>query len=471
MVEPDIRILIVDDDEDICEMLSQLIQKEGFKAVVANDGEPALKAIRSFSPDVVLLDMQMPEMDGTVVLQKIQASDPDLPVIIITAYGKIRGAVEAIRAGAHGYLAKPFDHNEVIQAVHRALKERQLKQKLKHLSSQLRKDNPLRETMGPSDAVGQLIVKVNRVAKSNFTVIIQGETGSGKEVIASAIHNASLRSKAPFIPVDCGAIPETLLESELFGHEKGAFTGAHAKKSGKIAEADGGTLFLDEVPNLPLASQAKLLRVIQEKKIYPVGASRPVKVDVRLLTASNRDLYELTKSEHFRSDLFFRLNEFTIKIPALRERKEDILYLAKRFLDITNFELNKNIKGFSESAIEALMGFNWPGNVRELRSTIRQSVLLADEVVTEKHLDIRKRLPETLKSLHSGVKYMPSAETSLKEIVRQNTVVLEREILRQTLKRTGGNKAKAARLLQIDYKTIHTKLKLLGLKNNGGDYE
>ncbi|MBC8247337.1 MAG: sigma-54-dependent Fis family transcriptional regulator, partial [Deltaproteobacteria bacterium] len=283
MVEPDIRILIVDDDEDICEMLSQLIQKEGFKAVVANDGEPALKAIRSFSPDVVLLDMQMPEMDGTVVLQKIQASDPDLPVIIITAYGKIRGAVEAIRAGAHGYLAKPFDHNEVIQAVHRALKERQLKQKLKHLSSQLRKDNPLRETMGPSDAVGQLIVKVNRVAKSNFTVIIQGETGSGKEVIASAIHNASLRSKAHFIPVDCGAIPETLLESELFGHEKGAFTGAHAKKSGKIAEADGGTLFLDEVPNLPLASQAKLLRVIQEKKIYPVGASRPVKIDIRLL--------------------------------------------------------------------------------------------------------------------------------------------------------------------------------------------
>lgn len=468
-MEKGARILIVDDDRDICSMLSRLVCREGFKPFLAYDGEPALEMIRTQSPDAVLLDIKMPGMDGKEVLRKVQSMDPDLPVIMVTAYSDLRGAVAAIKAGAHDYLSKPFEHDEVIRVIHRALKERELKRRLKHLSSHLRKDSPLREIMGPSDAVGQLIEMVHRVAKSDFTVIILGETGSGKEVVARAVHNTSFRSKNPFVPVDCGAIPETLLESELFGHEKGAFTSAQLKRSGKIIKAGNGTLFLDEISNLPLSSQAKLLRVLQEKSVYPVGAAEPTKVDARFLVASNLDLYDLTKSGVFRKDLFFRLNEFALKVPPLRERREDILYLAKRFLDITNSELNKHVKGFSEPALEALLDFDWPGNVRELRSTIRQAVLMADEVITDNHLNIRgsaslqSDFSHGLSTDDDGV---PWGDTSLKEIVKKNTLAVEREVLTRMLKYTGGNKAKAARLLKIDYKTIHTKTKQLGIQQN-----
>ena len=463
MPEPDARILIVDDDTEICSMLSLLMQREGFKTFTANDGESALKAISSLSPDAMLLDIKMPGMDGREVMKHLEELAPYLPVVIITAHGEIRGAVEAIRAGAHDYLAKPFEHNEVVRVVHRALAEGRLKRKVKNLTSRLNKDSPLRETMGPSDAVGKLISMINRVASSNFAVIIEGETGSGKEIIAHALHNGSSHPKGPFIPVDCGAIPEALVESELFGHDKGAFTGADRKKTGKIVRANGGTLFLDEISNLPLASQAKLLRVLQENKVYPVGASTPVKVNIRLLTATNQALYSLVESGRFRRDLFFRLNEFAINIPPLRARQEDIIYLAKRFLDITNAELNKNVTGFSDSAIEALLSFSWPGNVREFSSTIRRAVLMADNVITENELNIKKNPHDLRRGRFSDNKATPSDNLSLKAIVRQNTVAVEREVLTQALKQTGGNKAEAARMLKIDYKTIHVKVKKLGI--------
>jgi two-component system nitrogen regulation response regulator GlnG len=271
--------------------------------------------------------------------------------------------------------------------VHQALSEAKLKLKVRELSTKLQEDNPLKESMGPSDAVSRIISEVNRVAESDFTVVIVGETGSGKEVIARAIHQASSRSKASFIAVDCGAIPETLLESELFGHERGAFTGAEIQKPGKFELAQGGTLFLDEISNMPIGSQAKLLRVLQEKKVYRVGGTKPISVNVRLLVASNQDLHDLTASGSFRRDLFYRLNEFSIVVPSLRERKEDIPYLAKKFLDSANAELKKNVKGFSESALNVLFNYTWPGNVRQLRSTIRRATLLADEMIAEKHLD------------------------------------------------------------------------------------
>jgi len=349
------RILIVDDEKEICTLLSRLVKEEGFNTMVAHDGKAALKLIISESPDVLLVDFKMPGMDGMELLKRAEEIDSDLPVIMITAYADIKGAVEAMRMGAHDYLAKPFENLEVIRVVRRALTERNFKRKLSHLTSELQETHNLREMMGTSDVIYQLIFEVNRVAKSDFTVLIQGETGTGKELVARAIHDASPRSGGAFIPVDCGAIPETLLESELFGHERGAFTDAKFQKPGKIELARGGTMFLDEIPNMPLGSQAKILRVLQEKKVYRVGSSKPIDIDVRLLVASNKDLFNLTESESFRSDLFFRLNEFTITVPPLRERKEDIRYLVKRFLDITNAELNKNVKGFSESAIEDLM--------------------------------------------------------------------------------------------------------------------
>jgi len=317
--------------------------------------------------------------------------------------------------------------------------------------------------MGPSDAVARLVSEVNRVAQSDFTVIIIGETGSGKEVVARAIYDSSSRSKGPFIPVDCGAIPETLLESELFGHERGAFTGAEIQKPGKFEIAQGGTIFLDEISNMPLGSQAKLLRVLQEKKVYRVGGNKPINVDVRLLVASNQDLHELALSSSFRRDLFYRLNEFTIYIPPLRDRKEDIPYLAKRFLDNANTELSKQIKGFSESAINVLFGYNWPGNVRQLRSIIRRASLLADDLITEKHLEL-KRVDVPGMAFTPKVQGAPWKNLSLKEILQQSITAVEREVLDQVLKQTGGNKAKAARLLQIDYKTIHEKVKKLGIQ-------
>jgi len=461
----------VDDEKDICVLLSRLVRKEGLKALAAYDGETALKLIVSERPDVLLVDFKMPGIDGMELLKRTKEIDSDLPVIMITAYADIKGAVEAMRAGAHDYLAKPFENLEVIRVVHRALTERNLKRKLSHLTSELQETHSLREMMGTSDVIYQLIFETNRVAKSDFTVLIQGETGSGKELVARAIHDASPRSGGAFVPVDCGAIPETLLESELFGHEKGAFTDAKFQKPGKIELARGGTLFLDEISNMPLGSQAKILRVLQEKKVYRVGSSKPIDIDVRLLVASNKDLFALTESGSFRPDLFFRLNEFTITVPPLRERKEDIHYLVKRFLDITNAELNKNVKGFSESAIEDLMAFDWPGNVRQLRSTIRRGVLMADDLITEKNLDIMKRMPKTISAFSLKNQEILSKNLSLKEIVRQNTKAIERQILKQALNHTGGNKAKAARMLQVDYKTIHTKIKQLGISTNGGQYE
>ncbi len=456
------RILIVDDDNDICEIISHLVKKEGFETFVAHDGDTALKMLASEKPDMLLTDNKMPGMDGKELLKHAKDMDCDLPVVMITAYADVSGAVEAMREGAHDYLAKPFDNHEVIRVVRRALAELELKQKIRDLSSRLEGNDYLRQMMGPSDAIGRLISEVSRVAESDFSVIISGETGSGKELVARAIHQTSSRAKAPFIPVDCGAIPETLFESELFGHEKGAFTGADILKHGKFEAARSGTLFLDEITNMPVPSQAKLLRVIQEKKLTRVGSTKSLDVDVRLLAASNMDLKNQVASGSFREDLFFRLNDFTIKIPPLRERQDDIPYLAKRFLDITNRELNKNVKKFSGPAMEVLLAYNWPGNVRQFISTIRRAVLLADEVITRQHLDL-KSYPEPVMEFTAKTERIPWKGLSLKDVVQRSTKAVEREVLKEVLKHTGGNKAKAARMLKIDYKTIHTKVKKLGI--------
>jgi DNA-binding NtrC family response regulator len=405
----------------------------------------------------------MPGMDGMELLGKAKGLDPELPVVLITGHADVQGAVKAMKAGAHDYIVKPFDNNDVLRVIHRALTERGLKTKMKELSSRLQENTNLREIMGPSDSIARLISEVNRVAASDFSVVILGETGSGKEVIARAIHQASPRSrKGPFIPVDCGAIPETLLESELFGHEKGAFTDAAVQKAGKFEIAQEGTLFLDEISNMPLGSQAKLLRVIQEKKVYRVGGTKPLSVNVRLVVASNRDLFESTLSGSFRQDLFYRLNEFTIRIPPLRERKDDIPYLAKRFLDQANMELHKQIEGFSGSALDVLFNYNWPGNVRQLRSVIRRAALLADGIITEENLEL-KRADVPGMAFTPKVQGAPWKSLSLKEILQHGISAIEREVLTEVLKNTGGNKAKAARLLKVDYKTIHEKVKKFGI--------
>ncbi len=470
MNQPQGTILIADDENDFCVILAHVMKRQGFEVKTVNSGKAALDSVSSKEPDVLLLDIKMPGMDGMEVLMELGERNPELPIIMITGYADIYGAVTAMRQGACDYLAKPVDHIELVRVVRRAVSERKLRQEIKFLSSQCQQASDLRKRMGPSDAVGRIISDVTVVAQSDFSVIVQGETGAGKELVARAIHENSPRSKGPFIPIDCGSIPETLFESELFGHEKGAFTGAISKKPGRFEIANGGTVFLDEISNLPMNSQGKLLRVIQEKRVLPLGATKPSQVDVRIVAASNKNLLDLTTFAEFRLDLFFRLNEFPIAIPPLRKRKEDIPYLAKTFLDITNHELSKTVKGFSKGAVESLLNYRWPGNVRQLRSVIRRAVLMADQIITEKHLDITEM--EAPAPVHVPVvSATPLRDMSLTELVRHGARSIEREALETALKSTGGNKAKAARILHIDYKTMYRKLKLHGIQENGDGHD
>ncbi|MCX5826265.1 MAG: sigma-54 dependent transcriptional regulator [Deltaproteobacteria bacterium] len=468
MAERKSRVLVADDEEEIRKILSNILEKEGFEVITASDGEQAMQKICSDIPDAVLLDVRMPGLNGMEVLKKIKAIDENLPVVLVTAYADTHQAVEAMKEGAYDYLAKPFDNNEVVWITSRALTEGKLRRNLKSINDRYKGNFGLIESMGPSDRIGRLAADVHRVAKSDFSVIIMGETGSGKELVAKAIHGDSARAEAPFVAVDCGAIPENLLESELFGHEKGSFTGADRQTAGKFESAHGGALFMDEIGNMPLGSQAKVLRVIQDRKLYRVGGNKPVPVDIRFIVATNQDLLEMASNGAFRKDLYYRLSEFTICVPALRERKEDIPYLAKRFLDLANIELNKIIAGFTDAAVETLMSYDWPGNVRQLRSVIRRATLVARDEITEKDLSIKRAEVPGL-AFSPKVHGTPWKNASLSEIVQQSVLAVEKEVLNEVLRFTGGNKARAARLLQVDYKTVHTKVKKFGIQQNGGN--
>jgi two-component system nitrogen regulation response regulator GlnG len=461
--------LVVDDEADARSNLTHILEKEGVRVVTAADGLQAMQSIQSALPDVVLLDVHLPGISGIEVLKRIRLLDDDLPVVLITAFADMRQSVEAIKVGAYDYLAKPFDNNEVARITCRALSEGQFK-KHKAVTGESLDHLSLFQSMGPSDAIAKITADVHRVAKSDFSVLIVGETGTGKELVATAIHRGSARRQAPFVTVDCGAIPEALLESELFGHEKGSFTGADRLTPGKFEVAHGGTLFLDEIANLPLSSQAKLLRAIQSKVLHRVGGTKPIEVDFRLIAATNRSLREMVAAGSFREDLYYRLCDFSIEIPSLRERKKDVLYLSKRFLDMAVDELGEGSVGLSEAAIEALIAYDWPGNVRELKSVIRRAALVASGPIGAKDLGLA---PAT--RLTSAVVPAEDSPTwhgaSLRDIVRRSVVEVERRVLTGVLQVTGGNKAKAARLLQIDYKTMHTKVKKLGIPTKGDDDE
>ncbi|HHT9119670.1 MAG TPA: sigma-54-dependent transcriptional regulator [Candidatus Hypogeohydataceae bacterium YC41] len=464
------KVLIVDDMQDIHWILSKVLEKEGYSPVSASNGKEAIEKIEKAHPEVVLLDIKMPEMDGMDLLKEMKKRQWDIPVIILTAFGEVRNAVEAMRLGAYDYLVKPFDNREVLLRVQRALKERELKEELNTLKSQLEEKTTLSELIGSSDAIKKVFEQIRCVANTGFTVVLYGETGSGKELVARAIHNLSHRRDKTFVVVDCGSIPEPLMESELFGHEKGAFTGAYTTKEGQFELANGGTIFLDEIGNLPLLMQNKLLRVLQEKCIRRVGGKQNIKIDIRVIVAGNERLEDLLTQGRFRTDLYHRLNEFTIDIPPLKERKEDIILLSKHFVELTNKELNKHVKGFTEEAVEHLLSYPWPGNVRELKNIIRRAVLLAETLIEPKHLLLPKNESYYPKSF-IGVERLPREGFSLKEIVKHSVEDVERKTILETLQRTGGNKSKAARLLKIDYSTIHYKIKQYGIKLFNGSGE
>ena len=456
------KVLVVDDQSDMRWLLSRLLREQGFEVDTANDGVQVLSRVQQEAPQVILLDLKMPQLDGLQALAQLKELVPEVPVIVITAYGDVPSAVQAMKLGAYDFLTKPFDNDELLYTVKRAVERRELVGQVESLKNQLTHQSALREVMGTSAPMQAIFAQIQQVAESNFTVLIEGETGTGKELVARTIYQQSLRHKAPFIALDCGAIPETLIESELFGYEKGAFTGADRRKAGHVELATGGTLFLDEITNLPLTTQSKLLRVLQERQILLLGATRPLPVDLRVIAASNMHLLDEVQAGHFRQDLFHRLNEFLIRLPPLRERPEDIRHLAQRFLAEANLELRKNVRGMTPAAVTLLEGYAWPGNVRELRNVIRRATLLSAEHIGPEHL-VGLGSTAGAAAVHTGVAQGLGNNYSLKQLQQQAVSQVEREAIERVLHQTQGNKSRTARLLQIDYKTLYAKLKAYGI--------
>jgi len=442
------RILIVDDEQPVRFALSEVLKKNGFTTSEASGGSEAVAMTREQEADLILLDVAMPGMNGIETLQELRKIRPNLPIIIVTGYADIPTAVRAIKLGAYDFLAKPPQVDRLVVTIQRALERSELKTLLSQLDRSV--ETSLEWIFGKSIAMKRVIEQIRQVAWSNFSVIIQGETGTGKSVAAQTIHNLSRRAEAPLQAVDVGVIPETLIESELFGHEKGAFTGADRKKQGFFEAANGGTLLIDELENMPLSVQGKLLRAVEEKKIYPLGSAKPVAVDVRLMGATNVDLKKLVKEKKFREDLFFRLSEFTITLPPLRERVEDIPFLAVKFLVKVATELNKQMRELDDDVLDTLMRYPWPGNVRELKNVIRRAALLSDGVVKIDHL-------EFLIDDRSDSRDMPLLP--LKELSAIAAKDAEKQAIKRALALTGGNKSKAAAMLEVDYKTLLTKIK------------
>ncbi|MEA1963614.1 MAG: sigma-54 dependent transcriptional regulator [Candidatus Aerophobetes bacterium] len=460
-------ILLVDDDPEMLWVFSKILSEEGYKVITAEGGKKALAEIEKGEPDLVILDMVMPGMDGIQTLKKAKEIDENLLVIILTAYGSIESAVEAIKLGAYDYLTRSIDNERIKIVIKNALKTRSLTRKVTNLQEQLGEKFKFSNIIGNSSQMQKVYELVKRAAPYDITVLLQGETGTGKELIARAIHWNNSRADKPFVAIDCAALPETLAESEIFGYEKGAFTGADRRKLGKIELAEGGTLFLDEVGNLTPATQVKLLRALEERKIEHLGGKKPIGINVRVIAATNVDLTESIKKGLFREDLYYRLNVFSIFLPPLRERKGDVLLLAKHFLQEFNQKLNRDIKGFSPEAIKMLLKYQWPGNVRELKNAVESAVLLADDIILPEHLLLNMQKMNPIRYLLSdevndklGINRSIELQKSfsLKKMSKTITQKVERELIIQVLKEAHWNKRETARILDIDYKTLYNKM-------------
>jgi two-component system, NtrC family, response regulator HydG len=450
-----ISILVVDDDPGHRTMLNTLLDDWGYRIFEADDGSTAIDQVKSRKFDLILMDNRMLKVSGLQALNEIKQINPSIPVIIMTAYSSIEIAVEAIKKGAYDYLTKPLDFDKLRLVMQRAVEHVKLREENRILKESLGKHFDDRNIIGSSQSIRKLLETVAQVAPTHATVLISGESGTGKEQIAGAIHYNSSRKNKAFIKVNCAAITESLLESELFGHEKGAFTGADRRKDGKFLLADGGSLFLDEVGEMPMPMQAKLLRVLQEKELTRVGGEQTISVDVRVITATNKNLQEMVQAGEFREDLYYRLNVVMLNLPPLRDRREDIPLLAHHFLQTFAAKNQKQVAGFTPQAMQFLTGHRWPGNVRELMNTIERGVVLCrgdnldrddfkiDEVDSRINLDIP-----------------PNPETT-GEIVPLE--VVEKQAILYALDVTGGNKSETARKLGITRRTLHQKLKKYGV--------
>jgi len=461
---PHATLLVADDDPAVRESLERTLEREGYAVVLAPDGQAAMERLRAGGIDLVLSDLRMPGLTGLELLREVKALSPDLDVVMLTAFGTVEEAVKAMKDGAVDFLTKPFQRAQLIRVIRKALERRALIQENKALQRRL--DDLLRQGdyIGVSPAFRRMMMLVDQVANSSATVLIYGESGTGKEGAARAIHERSPRRAGPFVAVNCAALPENLLESELFGHEKGAFTGAAGRKEGRFELADGGTLFLDEVADLSPVTQPKILRVLQEGEFERVGGTRTIRVDVRIVAASNQDLGALVREKRFREDLYYRLNVITVTAPPLRERREDVAVLAQHFLRLYAAKNNRKLEGLSDEALRCLEAYAWPGNVRELENVLERAVVLARGPVVDV-ADLPANIAERAVMLERG----PDAHAMKDDgpapdgyfRIRVGTTLAEAEqrMLEETLRFTKGNKTLAAKMLGIDPKTVFRKLK------------
>ncbi|RMF89342.1 MAG: sigma-54-dependent Fis family transcriptional regulator [Nitrospinota bacterium] len=441
-------ILVVDDDPEMTTVLQEILSEEGWEVETAGDGEEALAKLRQQEYELLLTDLRMPGMDGMTLMEQARLLYPDIQVIVITAFGSIDSAIEAMKQGAYDYITKPFHLDEMLLTIHKALKERALHREVVRLRQEVEQTYEFANILGKSPAMQHLFTMMRRVAQSTANVLITGESGTGKELVAKAIHYHSSRKQGPFIPVNCGAIPEELLESELFGYVRGAFTGAQREKMGLFEAAHGGSLFLDEVSEMPASLQVKLLRAIQEKEVRRIGATQARQVDVRIIAATNRDLLTEVEQGRFREDLYYRLNVLPLHIPPLRERPEDIPLLATHFLRKYAERNGKAVQGISEPALKLLLDYPWPGNVRELENVIERAVILGQyERITPADL------PEMLTARRPEYALLERGKRQ-----RLTLEELEREYILQVLEEVKGNKQKAAERLGIDRKTLYRRL-------------
>ncbi len=452
--EQEIRILIVDDELRIRKIFSRILEDKGYSVDSTENAERALAIIDKFHPAIILMDQNMPEMNGLEAMKLIHDKDPDITVIIITAFGQISLAVEAMKKGAYDYIEKPVDNNKLLMLVQRATEHYMLKHELKSLKQRISNKNYLDRIVAESSKMKTVIEQIRSVSETNATVLVLGESGSGKELVASAIHYYGDRQNKPMISINCGAIPVSLIESELFGYMKGAFTDARESKQGKFVLADTGTLFLDEIAELPLDAQVKLLRVLEDKKVFPLGAKKAVSVDVRIIAATNKNLEDLVRKGEFRLDLLYRLNIFTVHVPSLRERKEDIPVLTETFLNQYNEQFGLNVTNISKEAMDRLISYHWPGNIRDLQNALQSAIILArNGSITLNHLPLR------IRGYDQDINTELKPEAGLEKNIKNVSIVAEKEMIIEALKVCRFNRTKTAEFLKISRKTLFNKMK------------
>ncbi|MGE5618516.1 MAG: sigma-54-dependent transcriptional regulator [Sphingomonadaceae bacterium] len=451
------QILIADDDPSIRLLLRNFLESEGYDTTEAKSGGEVLRMLPEHTPDLVIMDLRMPEWDGIEVMKKLGEQNIKVPVLLMTAHGTANSAIQAIQLGAFDYITKPFELDDVLLTVRRFFEYQELTAEVKKLRGQLEKPDPSDKIIGKTQAMQEVYKTIGRVARSDATVLIWGETGTGKELVAHTLHQHSTRRQGPLVKVSCAALPETLLESELFGHEKGSFTGAMVQRKGRFELAHKGTIFLDEIGEMSLGTQKKLLRVLQEKEFERVGGSVPIQVDVRVIAATNKDLAAEVAAGRFREDLYYRLNVISVFMPPLRDRKDDIPLLVEHFLHKHRFSVSSPPSRISEEAIKVLMKHDWPGNVRELENTIERAVVMAQGgIITSQYLYLTPAKQKRFVDLDQKLQENQSYQQIMSDI--------ETQLLQQALSRAEGNVAAVAKMLSLDTAELEAKLKALEIQ-------